>query len=70
LVAAGVQAAGPAALAHSLVHVLLDLVMFMSRRILTIDSAHPDKRAHTLAARAALVDRMLPPRGHSRSASQ
>jgi len=43
----------------------------MSRRILTIDPAHPDQRAHTLAARAALVDRMLlPPRGHSRSASQ
>lgn len=71
LVAAGVQAAGPAALAYCLVHVLLDLVMFMSRRILTIDPAHPDQRAHTLAARAALVDRMLlPPRGHSRSASQ
>lgn len=70
LVTAGVRAAGPAALAHSLVHVLLDLVMFMSLRILTIDPAHPDQRAHTLAARAALVDRMLPPRGHSRSTSR
>lgn len=70
LVAAGVRAAGPAALAYCPVHVLLDLVMFMSRRTLTIDSANPDQRAHTLAARAALVDRMLSPHGHSRSASQ
>lgn len=70
LIAAGVGAADSAALAHSVVHVLLDLVMFMSRRTPAIDSTHRDQRAHELAARAALIDRMLPPRSRSRSACQ
>ena len=70
LVTAGVRAADSAALAHSLVHVLLDLVMFMSRPTAAIDSTHRDQRAHELAARAALVDRMLPPCSRSRSVGQ
>lgn len=67
LVVAGVEAAGPAAIAHCLVHVLLDLVMFMSRRIPPIDVAHRNQRVHELAARMALIDRMLLPRSRSRS---
>ncbi len=69
LVAAGVQAAGPVALAHSLVHVLLDLVMFMSGRILTIDSAPPTngpKRSPPVLHSSTAA----PASRHSRSASQ
>ena len=64
LVDAGSQVASPAVLAYCQVHVLLDLALFMHRRLPTADPAEPDRRANALAARAQFVGRVLAQERH------
>lgn len=59
LVAAGARVAGPAALAWCLVHVCLDLVLFMARRRSARKAAEVEQRSRALRERVELVARLL-----------
>jgi Ser/Thr protein kinase RdoA (MazF antagonist) len=59
LLDAGSQVAGSAVLAYCFAHVVLDLVLFMHRRLPTADSTEPDRRAEALSNRVQLAARIL-----------
>lgn len=59
LVAAGSEVAGPAVLAHCLVHVVLDLALFMHRSPLSAVTRQADRRTAALSTRFQFVSRLL-----------
>ena len=59
LVVAGSEVAGPAVLAHCLVHVVLDLALFMHRSGLPAVTCQADRRTAALSTRVQLVTRLL-----------
>lgn len=59
LVAAGSEVAGPAVLAYCLVHVVLDLALFMHRSRLPAVTHQADRRIAALSTRVQLVSRLL-----------
>ena len=59
LVAAGSEVAGPAVLAYCLVHVVLDLALFMHRSQLPAVTRQTERRTAALSARVELVSRLL-----------
>ena len=59
LVAAGREVAGPAVLARCLVHVVLDLALFMHRSRLPAVTRQADRRTAALSTRVQFVTRLL-----------
>lgn len=59
LVAAGSEVAGPAVLACCLVHVVLDLALFMHRSRLSAVTRQADRRIAALSTRVQFVSRLL-----------
>jgi aminoglycoside phosphotransferase (APT) family kinase protein len=59
LVAAGSEVAGPAVLAYCLVHVVLDLALFMHRSRLPAVTHQADRRIAALSTRVLFVSRLL-----------
>ena len=59
LVAAGSEVAGPAVLAYCLVHVVLDLALFMHRSRLPAVTSQADQRTTALSTRVQVVSRLL-----------
>lgn len=59
LVAAGSDVAGPAVLAYCLVHVVLDLTLFMKRSQLPAVARQADRRVAALSTRVQFVSRLL-----------
>jgi aminoglycoside phosphotransferase (APT) family kinase protein len=59
LVTAGRDVAGPAVLAYCLVHVVLDLALFMHRSRLVAVTRQADRRIAALSTRIQLVSRLL-----------
>jgi aminoglycoside phosphotransferase (APT) family kinase protein len=59
LVAAGSEVAGPAVLAYCLVHVVLDLALFMHRSRLSAVVGQADRRTAALSTRVQFVSRLL-----------
>lgn len=59
LVAAGREVAGPAVLAYCLVHVVLDLAVFMHRSRLSAVTRQADRRIAALSTRVQFVSRRL-----------
>jgi aminoglycoside phosphotransferase (APT) family kinase protein len=59
LVAAGSQVAGPAVLAYCLVHVVLDLALFMHHSRLPAVTRQAERRTAALSSRVQFVSRLL-----------